>query len=122
MPWRRGRCEKDVGVGLDRLEGAFAVRQIEIGLASLLSMLFGLTISTFGISMLLSRRFPHWLGWLGCVGGLGMVAAGTALAYTGFSALAMTLSMPASSVLLVWAIAVGAFMWRLAPRLPGGTE
>lgn len=91
--------------------------QIEIGLASLLSILFGLTISAFGMSMLLSRRFPAWLGWLGLAGGLLTVAAGMAMAYTGFSALAMTLSMPANAVLLLWAIAVGAFMWRLDCRI-----
>ena len=101
-------------------EGAFAVRQIEIGMASLLGVLFGLTISAFGISMLLSRRFPLWLGWLGLLGGLGTVAAGIAQAYTGFSTLAMTLSMPAGCVLLVWAVLVGGFLWRLAPRLSRG--
>lgn len=69
------------------------------------------------MSMLLSRRFPMWLGWLGLAGGFGTVAAGIAMAYTGFSALAMTLSMPASSVLLRWAIAVGSFMWRLDSRI-----
>src|SRR5437660_9760474 len=67
-------------------EGAFAVRQVEIGLASLLSVLFGLTVSAFGSSMLHSRRFPTWLGWLGLLGGLGTLAAGIAQAYTGFSA------------------------------------
>jgi len=100
-------------------EGAFAVRQIEVGMASLLSVLFGLTVSAFGISMLLSRRFPAWLGWVGLLGGLGTLAAGIAQAYTGFSALAMILSMPAGCVLLLWAIVVGAFLWRLAPVLPG---
>ena len=99
-------------------EGAFAVRQIEIGMASLLSVLFGLTISAFAVSLLLGRRFPVWLGWLALLGGLGTVAAGVAQAYTGFSPLAMALSMPASSVLLLWAIVVGAYLWRLAPRLP----
>jgi len=99
-------------------EGAFAVRQIEIGLASLLSVLFGLTVLAFGISMLLTRRFPTWLGWLGLLGGLGTLAAGIAQAYTGFSALAMILSMPAGCVLLLWAIVVGVFLWRLAPLLP----
>jgi len=99
-------------------EGAFTVRQVEIGLASLLSVLFGLTVSAFGISMLLSRRFPTWLGWLGLLGGLGTLAAGIAQAYTGFSPLAMMLSMPAGCVLLLWAIVVGAFLWRLAPVLP----
>lgn len=95
-------------------EGAFAVRQVEIGMASLLSVLFGLTISAFAISMLVGRRFPAWLGWLGLFGGLATLAAGIAQAFTGFSALAMKLSMPASSILLLWAIVVGAFLWRLA--------
>jgi hypothetical protein len=98
-------------------EGAFAVRQIEVGLASLLSVLFGLTLSAFGVSLVSSRRFPTWLGWLGLLGGLGTVAAGIAQAYTGFSGLAMALSMPASCVLLAWAIVVGVFLWRLAPGL-----
>jgi len=102
-------------------EGAFAVRQIEIGMASLLTVLFGLTTSAFGISMLLSRRFPAWLGWLGLLGGFGTVAAGIAQAYTGFSALAMMLSLPASCVLLLWALIVGVFLWRLAGRLAGGS-
>ena len=31
----------------------------------------------------------------------------------------MTLSMAASSVLLIWIILAGIFMWRLAPRLEG---
>src|SRR2546425_1242939 len=103
-------------------EGAFAVRQIEIGLASLLSVLFGLTVLAFGISMLLTRRFPTWLGWLGLLGGLGTLAAGIAQAYTGFSALAMILSMPAGCVPLLWAIVVGVFLWRLAPVLPGTND
>ena len=83
-------------------------------------MLFGLTVSVFGISMLLSRRFPTWLGWLGLLGGLGTLAAGIAQAYTGFSPLAMMLSMPTGCVLLLWAIVVGALLWRLAPVLPDG--
>jgi hypothetical protein len=98
-------------------EGAFAVRQVEIGMASLLSVLFGLTIVVFGIAMLVGRRFPAWLGWLGVLGGLGTLAAGIAQAYTGFSALAMMLGMPANALLLLWAAAVGVFLWRLAPGL-----
>jgi hypothetical protein len=94
-------------------EGAFAVRQIEVGLASVLSLLFGLTIVVVGVAMLSGRRFPHWLGWLGLAGGAATVAAGIAQAYTGFSALAMMISMPASIVLLLWAIAAGVYLWRL---------
>jgi hypothetical protein len=98
---------------------ALAVRQIEIGLASLLSMTTGLTLIAFSFAMLLGARYPRWLGAIALLDGLGMVAAGAAQAATGFSALAMTLSMAASSVLLIWIILAGIFMWRLAPRLEG---
>jgi hypothetical protein len=93
-------------------ESAFAVRQIEIGLASLLSILFGLTVSAFGVSLIAGRSFPRWLGWVALAGGAGTVAAGIVQAYTGFSALAMMLSMTAGAVLLFWAIVVGVVMWR----------
>ncbi|NJM28357.1 MAG: hypothetical protein HC856_09365 [Pseudanabaena sp. RU_4_16] len=98
-------------------EAAFAVRQIEIGLASLLSILTGFTLTIFGFAILLSTRYPIWLGWIGLVNGLGTVGAGAAQASTGFSDLSMILSMSTSVVLLVWAIAVGILMWQLAPQL-----
>lgn len=34
------------------------------------------------------------------------------MAYTGFSRFAMAIDMPASSVLLIWLLAVGVVMWR----------
>ncbi|MBW4651760.1 MAG: hypothetical protein KME20_01685 [Kaiparowitsia implicata GSE-PSE-MK54-09C] len=98
-------------------EAAFAVRQIEIGLASLLSLLSGFTLIIFGVSIVLSPRYPLWMGWIGLLGGLGLVATGAAQASTGFSDLAMTLSMLASAVFLIWVILVGILIWRLAPRL-----
>ena len=97
-------------------EAAFAVRQIEIGLGSLLSLLFGFTLTIFGLAIVLTTRYPTWLGGIGVLGGLGMVAAGAAQAYTGFSGLAMTLSMLTSSVLLIWFIVSGILMWRLAAK------
>jgi hypothetical protein len=93
------------------------VRQIEIGLAGLLSLVSGLTLAVFGLAMVLSTRYPAWLGGIGLLGGLGTVAAGAAQASAGFSSLAMTLSMPASSLLLAWAVLAGVYMWRLALRL-----
>jgi hypothetical protein len=100
-------------------EAAFAVRQIEVGLASLVSLLSGFTLTVFGLAVLFSTRYPAWLGGFGLLGGVGTVAAGAALAFTGFSAFAMTLSMLASVVLLIWAVLVGILMWRLAPQLVG---
>ncbi len=103
-------------------EAAFAVRQIEIGLASLLSLVSGFTLTAFGVAILYSTCYPRWLGGVGLLGGLGTVVAGAAQASTGFSGLAMTLSMLASSVVLVWAILAGILMWRLVPRLAGHSD
>lgn len=105
---------------LRSFEAALAVRQVEIGLASLLSLLFGLTLSAYGASLLLSLHAWKRLGWLGLAGGLGSAGAGVAQAYTGFSPAAMVLSMGASSFALLWVLLVGVFLWRL--RRPPESE
>jgi hypothetical protein len=56
-------------------EAAFAVRQVEIGLASLFSVLFGLTALAFSVSICFSRRFANWLGAVGLIGGQGLSLA-----------------------------------------------
>ena len=99
---------------LRAFEGALAVRHIEIGMASLLSLTFGLTIVVFGTAMLRSARYSTWLALLGVAGGAATMAAGVAQAYTGFSSLSMIVSMPASVMLLIWALLVGVVMWRAA--------
>src|SRR5262249_47409118 len=98
---------------------AFAVRQVETGMASLLSVLFRLTLAGFGVAMLRSRRFPGWLGALRLLRAFGTVPAGVAQAYPRLSPLAMNLSMPASCVLLLWALVVGGMLWRLPPDADG---
>jgi hypothetical protein len=103
-------------------EAALAVRQIEIGLAALLSVTTGLALIAFSFAMLVSMRYPYWVGVIGLLDGLGMVVAGAAQASSGFSALAMTISMTASSVLLIWIILAGILMWRLAPRLGNNAD
>jgi hypothetical protein len=93
---------------------AYGVRQIEVGVASLLSLLLGLTVSSYGIALLSSTAYPRWLGYVGLLGALGLIAAGVVQAYTGFSPVAMDVSMPSSAVLLIWIIAAGVMMWRRA--------
>ena len=78
-----------------------------------------LTLLALACGVLCSTRYPAWLGALGVAGGGGMAAAGAAQATTGFSGLAMTLSMLATSVLLLWVILAGVHLWRLAARLGG---
>jgi hypothetical protein len=97
-------------------EAALALRQLEIGLAGALSILSGLTLTALGLAVLRSARYPAWLGAVGLLDGLGMLAAGAAQASTGFSGPAMALSMLSSSVFLVWVVVVGVLMWREASR------
>jgi len=39
-------------------QAAYAVRQVEIGLASLMSVLFGITVVVYGLALVVDRRFP----------------------------------------------------------------
>jgi hypothetical protein len=91
---------------------AFAIRQVEIGLASVLSLLFGVTATLYGIALIVDRAYPNWLGGLAIVGGVPTTVGGLVMAYTGFSRLAMAVNMPASSLLLLWMLTLGVLMWR----------
>ena len=92
---------------------AFAVRQIEIGLASMLCIALGMTATFYGGALLLvDNAYLKWLGALAVLGGVPTSVAGVVIAYTGFSTLAMAINMPANFVLLVWMLALGVSMWR----------
>lgn len=95
-------------------QAAFAVRQIEIGVVSLVGIVFGITVVLYGLAIALSHTYPKWLGWLAVISGVAVSLGGITTAYTGFSGLAMKINMLASSVLLVWFIIVGVLMWRRA--------
>ena len=100
-------------------EAAFAVRQVEIGLAAFLNVVLGFTLAAFGAAILTSARYPAWLGAGGLLAALLMTTAGVATSFTGFSSIAMTLSMLGTLVFLVWLVVAGILMWRLAPRFGG---
>ena len=91
-------------------QAAFAVRQIEAGLAAMVSMSLGITATIYGVALALEHR--RWLGILGIVGGVPTAIAGVVIAYTGFSEAAMDINMPANSLLLIWMIVVGIYLWR----------
>jgi len=93
---------------------AFAVRQIEVGLATVGSLVFGLTVVAFGTALLADGGHPRWVGVVAVVAGAATVAAGIAIAYTGFSELAMMIDMPAGLALIVWMFAFGVRLWRRA--------
>ena len=91
---------------------AYGVRQIEVGLASITSLLLGITLCVYGVAVISDHRFAKWLGWLPIIGGIPTAIGGIVIAYTGFSGLAMSINMPANSLLLIWMIALGVSFWR----------
>ena len=91
---------------------AFAVRQIEVGLASMLILSFGLTASLYGAALIGVRIYPAWFAALAMASGIPMIASGVVMAYFGFSGLSMAINMPASAILLVWMLTLGVLMWR----------
>lgn len=95
-------------------QAALAVRQIEIGLASMVGLVFGITTAIYGLVVARCGRLPTWLGWVAVGAGILTALAGIVMAYTGFSELAMNLSMPASFVLILWVITIGILMYRRA--------
>jgi hypothetical protein len=103
-------------------EAAFAVRQIEVGLTSLFGLVFGSTLTVFGLAMLLSIRYPPWLGGIGLLGGLGTVTIGLEQAFNGFSDLAVTLFMVVGPIDLMWVSVTGILLLRLVPQLTGNAK
>jgi hypothetical protein len=100
---------------------ALAVRQVEVGLASVTSLGLGLTATVFGAVLRAGGVYPRWIGDLAIAGGVPTAVAGIVIAHTGFSGVAMAIDMPAASLLLVWMVVLGVAMWR-APvsREPAG--
>lgn len=91
-------------------EAAFAVRQVEIGLAALLNIVSAMTLLALSAALLGARRYPRWFALLGIAGALGLVVSGYGYATSGFAPAAMTASMISSLLLLAWALAASTLM------------
>jgi hypothetical protein len=63
-------AQKDVA-----FSSALAVRQIEIGLASMSCLVFGLTAGLYGAVLVGDHRYPKWISGLAFTGGTLMIAA-----------------------------------------------
>ncbi len=93
-------------------EAAFGVRQIEVGLASLMAMFFGLTVLLYGVALLLSPLGPGWLGVFGVLAGAGTLSASIVQAHAGFSDLAQTMVISSTLLALLWSVCVGVYLLR----------
>lgn len=94
-------------------QAAVGVRHIEIGLAAMMGLVFGGAVAAYGLAVFAEPRLDAWLGWLALASGAGLVASGTATAFTGFSAAAMNVNMPSTVAALVWVVAIAARVRRL---------
>jgi hypothetical protein len=88
------------------------VRQLEIGLASVLSLLLGATATLYGVTLLDGLTYPRWVGGLAIVSGVPTSLSGVMMAFSGFSELEMAINIPASLMLVIWVMVLGAFLWR----------
>lgn len=91
-------------------EAAFAVRQIEIGLASILAIFLGLAVILYGMAQRADPSTSTWVAWLGIVSGASTLGAGVVQAYMGFADATMMVSMPSTILLVLWIVVVG---WNL---------
>jgi len=106
--WAAAPASEKEGV----FHATFAIRQVEIGLASMLSLSFGLTMTLYGIALLGEEAYPKWFAGLAIAGSVPTIVGGVVMAYTGFSGLAMAINMPANFLLLFWMLALAGLMWR----------
>ena len=86
---------------------------MEIGLASIVSLVFGVSALLYAGALLADARYPNWSAALGFTGGLLTAFSGIAIAASGFSEVAMWLNMPGMSILLVRSVIVGLLMTRV---------
>jgi hypothetical protein len=101
---------------------AFAVRQVEIGLASVLCLSLGVTTVLYAAALTADATYPKWMAALAAAGGVATAVAGGVMAHAGFSSLAMAINMPANGVLLVWMLALGVCMWRRSTQSKPATR
>jgi hypothetical protein len=93
-------------------EAAFAVRQIEIGLGSVMAVFLGLAAVCYGLAQRSDAATPNWLGWLAIASGAATFAAGIVQAHLGFADATMAVSMPGSILLSLWVILAGLHLLR----------
>ena len=84
---------------------ALAVRDTEVWLMSLASVLFGATTALYGAMIYADGRSPVWIGGVA-------VVSGVVAAVTGYTSTVLDILMPASLFLLAWMTGVAALHWR----------
>lgn len=77
------------------------------------ALLLGLPFILFGVAVILSSRYPSWLGWLGAAAGAVAFVVGTTN-FVGLQFPPIQLFVLSVFLLDVWMLAMGVLMWRRA--------
>jgi len=120
----KGAVDTWVGAAEPDRQAAFfaadAVRWTEKGLSAFFHLLNGTTLLTLGLAMALGRLFPRWLGWVGVLAGLAVLAGGVVTAHTGFSMSAGMTLQPALVLGIVFLVGTAVVMWRKGRAVTAG--
>ena len=77
------------------------------------SYFHGVPFILSGLAVVLSGRYPAWLGWVGVVGGVGSLVGGV-LMFLGADLGRERLFIVFAQIVSLWMVAMGALMWRHA--------
>lgn len=101
------------------LRVAEAVRHIEIGFSSFAELTLGAAHLLYGLAIGLSGAYPRRLGWAAVVVGIGWIVFGMLVVRKGFTQ--ATLATVVSTLLALWVVVLGVFLWRKAAKTPNLT-
>lgn len=97
---------------------AAAVRWIEIGINGYFRIMLGIVLVLFGAALSFSRQFPHWLGWMALLGGMGSIWQGALVGHYGFDTSNPAVGIPAL-IYFAWFALTAVLMWRRSASLKG---
>lgn len=106
--------ERDVALGLVHVN-----ETINLAVASLFNFTFAAaTFILFGLAVVLSERYPRWLGWIAVLAGVLSTIAGTIQAYVGEpTGASRILTIVGPTVITLWLLTMGILLLRDARDL-----
>jgi hypothetical protein len=96
--------------------GALALSGLQDAGATAASFVYSLGVALLGIALLVSRRFPRWMGASGLVlGAVTSLGLGLPRMFVGKSVLTEKIGSPIlGTLVLVWVFVLGVMLWRMA--------
>jgi hypothetical protein len=76
--------------------------------ASVIALFHGLPFVLLGAAVLVSRRYPAWVGWFGIVGGAGSLILGVAM----FLGTEVMLYVAFAIIVSLWMVTMGFLLWQ----------